>query len=505
MRNLANAASSVQTFGEAGHAAARHPGGPRAANFRPAARLTCAALIALATAACSQETQRFDYRDETRTTQRHSEQDQYMEDKLASWRRSERGDLTDRRTALRHGPVTSSLADDAPKHVPLQAGNEGDEDRSRLAPLQDTRRRPPRREAHTVRSGDTLYSIAQQYDVGVDALARLNGVDDPGRIRVGDELYIPEPGHDRRRYARGEDSWRDDGRAAQRGRRQAEEPRRSRDRRHAGADEPRYSDDQLYVDPLLGDRERREPRRRYETRRRTAERPSDDRREDAERRRTADRRETERQPRRRVSSAQPQRHAPTTPPPMPDQRPEAVKPVRTASTQSREEPRPEHSEQIPATQVARAEPAPEAKKKSADCRDLMKNPPARSGANFRRPVNGRVVARFGRDGEGQRNDGINISVPRGTPVKAAENGVVVYAGNELMGLGNLVLVRHADGWVSAYAHNDELLVGRCDTVERGQEIARAGVSGSVSKPQLHFELRKNARPVDPEQHFAGTS
>jgi len=135
----------------------------------------------------------------------------------------------------------------------------------------------------------------------------------------------------------------------------------------------------------------------------------------------------------------------------------------------------------------------------------MKNPPARSGANFRRPAQGLIVSRFGKKLNGQRNDGINISVPRGTPVKAAENGVVVYAGDELTGLGNLILVRHADGWVSAYAHNARILVSRCDTVTRGQEIARAGVTGSVSKPQVHFELRKNARPVDPEKHIAGTS
>jgi len=135
----------------------------------------------------------------------------------------------------------------------------------------------------------------------------------------------------------------------------------------------------------------------------------------------------------------------------------------------------------------------------------MKNPPARSGANFRRPAHGLIVSRFGAQSDGRRNDGINISVPRGTPVKAAENGVVVYAGDELTGLGKLVLVRHADGWVSAYGHNDRIAVKRCDTVKRGQEIARAGITGNVTKPQIHFELRKNARPVDPEQHLAGTS
>ena len=98
---------------------------------------------------------------------------------------------------------------------------------------------------------------------------------------------------------------------------------------------------------------------------------------------------------------------------------------------------------------------------------------------------------------GTHNDGINIAAPLGTPVRAADNGVVVYAGNELRGFGNLLLVRHADGWVSAYAHCDALLVKRGDQVKRGQVIARVGQSGSVAAPQLHFELRKGAEAVDP--------
>ncbi len=93
-------------------------------------------------------------------------------------------------------------------------------------------------------------------------------------------------------------------------------------------------------------------------------------------------------------------------------------------------------------------------------------------------------------------------MPKGTPVKAAENGVVAYVGNELPGFGNLVLVRHADGFVTAYAHNDELLVRRCEVVKRGQIISKAGASGKTSQPQLHFELRKDFKPVDPEAFFA---
>jgi murein DD-endopeptidase MepM/ murein hydrolase activator NlpD len=87
-------------------------------------------------------------------------------------------------------------------------------------------------------------------------------------------------------------------------------------------------------------------------------------------------------------------------------------------------------------------------------------------------------------------------------VKAAENGVVAYAGSELKGYGNLVLIRHSNNWVSAYAHNDEILVKRGDQVRRGQIIAKAGNSGQVSQPQLHFELRKGSRPVDPTKFMS---
>jgi len=123
---------------------------------------------------------------------------------------------------------------------------------------------------------------------------------------------------------------------------------------------------------------------------------------------------------------------------------------------------------------------------------------------FRWPVRGRVIAGFGPKTNGQQNDGINLAVPEGTPIKAAEDGVVAYAGNELKGYGNLVLVRHANGYVSAYAHASELLVKRGDTVKRGQNIAKAGQTGNVSSPQLHFEIRKGSTPVDPMQFLSGT-
>lgn len=123
--------------------------------------------------------------------------------------------------------------------------------------------------------------------------------------------------------------------------------------------------------------------------------------------------------------------------------------------------------------------------------------------SFRWPVKGRIISAFGAKVNGVSNDGINLAVPEGTPVKAAEDGVVAYAGNELKGYGNLVLIRHANGYVSAYANASELLVKRGDDVKRGQTIAHAGQTGNVTSPQLHFEIRKGSTPVDPTKYLSG--
>lgn len=122
---------------------------------------------------------------------------------------------------------------------------------------------------------------------------------------------------------------------------------------------------------------------------------------------------------------------------------------------------------------------------------------------FRWPVRGKVITSYGAKTNGKSNDGINLAVPEGTPVKAAEDGVVAYSGNELKGYGNLILVRHANGYVTAYAHASELLVKRGDTIKRGQVIAKSGQSGEVASPQLHFEIRKGSSPVDPLQFLNG--
>jgi murein DD-endopeptidase MepM/ murein hydrolase activator NlpD len=123
--------------------------------------------------------------------------------------------------------------------------------------------------------------------------------------------------------------------------------------------------------------------------------------------------------------------------------------------------------------------------------------------NFRWPVRGRVISGFGVKANGARNDGINIEVPEGTPIKAAEGGTVIYAGNELKGYGNLVLVKHPNGMVSAYAHASEILVKRDDVVMRGQTLGKVGATGNVERPQLHFEIRQGNKPVDPIPFLAG--
>jgi murein DD-endopeptidase MepM/ murein hydrolase activator NlpD len=165
----------------------------------------------------------------------------------------------------------------------------------------------------------------------------------------------------------------------------------------------------------------------------------------------------------------------------------------------------------PATKVAAAEPGKEkvrlaqATTPEAAVTESPVKAAEATGAlpTFRWPVRGRVVTAYGAKTNGKANDGINVAVPEGTPVKAAEDGVVAYSGNELKGYGNLVLVRHSNGYVTAYAHASELLVKRGETIKRGQIIAKSGQSGEVGSPQLHFEIRKGSSPVDPLQFLNG--
>ena len=154
-----------------------------------------------------------------------------------------------------------------------------------------------------------------------------------------------------------------------------------------------------------------------------------------------------------------------------------------------------------------AKTATDASSGDAQPRSETANAPAQmpkltgGSGKFRWPVKGKMIAGFGARPDKSHNDGIDISVPQGTEVMAAEGGVVAYAGNELKGYGNLILIRHDGGWVSAYGNNDQLLVKRGDKVNRGQTIAKAGNTGAVDRPQLHFELRQDSKPVDPLPHM----
>jgi murein DD-endopeptidase MepM/ murein hydrolase activator NlpD len=125
-----------------------------------------------------------------------------------------------------------------------------------------------------------------------------------------------------------------------------------------------------------------------------------------------------------------------------------------------------------------------------------------SGVTFAWPASGHVIAGFGTSGNGERNDGINIAVPEGAPIKASAGGTVSYSGDELKDYGNLLLIKHQGGYVTAYAHADQLLVKRGDVVTKGEVIAYAGHTGDVTTPQLHFEIRHGTTPVDPDSLLA---
>ena len=132
--------------------------------------------------------------------------------------------------------------------------------------------------------------------------------------------------------------------------------------------------------------------------------------------------------------------------------------------------------------------------------------PARVDAPaFAWPVSGRVVSDFGTTSNGGKNDGINIATPMDAPIHASAAGTVTYAGDELKNYGNLVLIKHADGFTTAYAHADRLVVSRGDTVTKGQVIGYTGQTGDVATPQLHFEIREQTTPVNPRNYLANTT
>jgi murein DD-endopeptidase MepM/ murein hydrolase activator NlpD len=183
-------------------------------------------------------------------------------------------------------------------------------------------------------------------------------------------------------------------------------------------------------------------------------------------------------------------------------KPEKAQKLADAKPRAKDQPKAEKAPEVAAT-----EPKPAHKKPETDMTptgDVAAAAPSGEGkasenGQFRWPARGRIIQGFKSGG----NDGINIALPEGTSVRAAEDGKVAYAGSALKGYGNLVLIRHSNGFVTAYANNGELNVKSGDAVKRGQVIAKSGQTGDVASPQLHFELRKGQTPVDPTNYLAG--
>ncbi len=144
---------------------------------------------------------------------------------------------------------------------------------------------------------------------------------------------------------------------------------------------------------------------------------------------------------------------------------------------------------------------PSAVSKPTKIAKVMRKTPKRASSKFLKPVRGKIISNYGVKKTGLHNDGVNIAAPRGTPVKAAENGVVVYAGNALKGSGNLILLRHENRWVTAYAHLDSMNVRQGQVIKRGSKIGKVGSTGSVSVPQLHFEVRRGTSAMNPTKYM----
>ena len=152
--------------------------------------------------------------------------------------------------------------------------------------------------------------------------------------------------------------------------------------------------------------------------------------------------------------------------------------------------------------VESTQSAPITKKRTRPKQSLQTVRFSGSGADFAWPVNGDIIDRFGVSAKGVYNDGVNIRAASGTPVMASLDGEVAFVGSGLKSFGNLVLIKHKNGWITAYAHLAEVDVTEGQRVDRGTVIGAVGVSGRVDSPQLHFELRRARTPVDPEEYLS---
>jgi len=331
----------------------------------------------------------------------------------------------------------------------------------------------PRVRQHIVQPGETLYSVSRQFGVDSTALARMNNLTPPYTIKLGLPLVLPAPvgGVNATAVAAAPIP-----------------PGEAASAKEGVAQAPPASSGLSPADQVAAD---------IAAEKAAAEKPASE----------------------KPGADKPAASLPVPTPPPPAASAAAIPPpAAPAAPVSPPPASPQAASQQAATQQAAGQsavvPPPPATADTAQPTDgapqqeaAARPPPvaadhrAPTAPLFFWPVRGRLVAGFGEAAGGAHNDGINIEAPAGTTVSAADAGIVAYAGNELRGFGNLILIKHADGWVSAYAHNKTLLVKKGDHVRRGQPIAQVGATGSVGSPQLHFELRRDRRAIDPLDHL----
>lgn len=142
-------------------------------------------------------------------------------------------------------------------------------------------------------------------------------------------------------------------------------------------------------------------------------------------------------------------------------------------------------------------PEEQIKKPSATAEKILDD----KNNKFSWPIKGAIISKFGPKKGGLYNDGINIKAKEGSIIKASEDGLVAYVGNELKGYGNLVIIKHSGGWITAYAHLSKTTVKRGEKIKKGHSIGFAGATGNVDSPQLYFGLRKGRDAVNPESYL----
>lgn len=319
----------------------------------------------------------------------------------------------------------------------------------------------PSARAIQIQRNDTLYDISRRYSVNMRALIETNGLEPPYALSPGTVINLPEPNV--HVVEPGETLY-------------AVSRRYNVDTRSLallnGIGRPWtvYPGDELLLPPLA----------REQTR--VQERP--------------------------VAAIKPEQAPPVLLPP--PSRPVAPQPAppRSAGVGLASDPGPialaspkgaASKQAAPPPKTAAPDPRPTQVAASTPQKQVQSGPAGKG--DFVWPVSGKVVKGYGAASTGQRNDGVNIAATKGSEVRAAASGEVVYAGSELAGFGNLVLIRHPGGWVTAYAHADSMLVREGDLVRQGQAIATVGSTGNAGSPQVHFELRKGKEPVDPSLHL----